>query len=466
MAALFDVAARLAEGRPAVEHTQSYVRACQVLGYEHPDLTAHGSQVCDWYQTEAGLDLRVLDDDSAELAAAVSAIEEALHLQRAQLAELAGAWRGPGADSVARFLQCHCDAATAVAAHVRAAAEGCAALRDNLWEMVDRKVATAIAIDDRRLGERSAWLAAAHTVTTGAGDRSAAEALVRQQVNPYVDNDIRTEWVTAMRSSVASVDASYDVAIRALTSAPEVSFEVPGELGPSWRSVSDAPLSPSSPTQTMPELSLPAENVPTVPAAASTRLPPSTATPPTLPAGALEDLSSVPPELASPPGDVPGLSTGAGNLGGLGGLAGNIGGVLGKIVDGIGGLLGSLADGFADPAGSENLLPQAPPDADRPLADEADDTEVLPADGKATEPTGADEDATCATLGENASAADDVDVAQQAAPPPMDKPPPPPAEAAPVALPPDEPPPAASEPPSEAATPCEIAADELPQAGQ
>jgi hypothetical protein len=466
MAALFDVAARLAEGQPAVEHTQTYVQACQVLGYEHPDLTAHGSQVCDWYQTEAGLDLLVLDGDSAELAAAVSAIEEALHLQHAQLAELAGAWRGPGADSAMRFLQRHCDAATAVATHIRAAAEGCAALRDNLWELVDRKAATAIAIDDRRLGERSAWLAAAHTVTTGAGDRSAAEELVRQQVNPYVDNDIRSDWVTAMRSTVASVGASYDVVIHALNSAPEVSFEVPGELGPSWQPVSDEPLRPSSPTQTMPELSLPAETGPTAPAAASTRLPPSTATPLTFPAGALEDLSSVPPELASPLGDVPGLSTGAGNLGGIGGLAGNIGGVVGKIVDGIGGLLGSLADGFADPAGSGDPLPQAPPDADRPLADEADDTEVLPADGEATEPTGVGEDATRATPGENAPAADDVGVAQQSAPPPMDKPPSPPAEAAPVALPPDDPPPAASEPASEAATPCEIAADELPQAGQ
>ena len=41
----FDVAARLAEGRQAVEHTQTYVSACQALGYQQPDLTAHASQV-------------------------------------------------------------------------------------------------------------------------------------------------------------------------------------------------------------------------------------------------------------------------------------------------------------------------------------------------------------------------------------------------------------------------------------
>lgn len=152
MTAQFDVAARLAEGRPAVEHTQIYVWACHVLGYQHPDLTAHGAQVCDWYDTEVGLDLGVLDDDSAELVAAVDAVEEALHAQRAQLAGLAAAWRGLGADSAMQFLQRHCDAATVVAAHVRAAAEGCATLRDNLWEMVDGKAATAVAIDDRKLG--------------------------------------------------------------------------------------------------------------------------------------------------------------------------------------------------------------------------------------------------------------------------------------------------------------------------
>ena len=120
-------------------------------------------------------------------------------MQRAQVTELAAAWRGPGADSATRFLRRHSDAAAEVAAHVGAAAEGYAALRDDVWQSVDGKVATTIAIDERRLAERSAWLAAAHTVTTGAGDRSTAEEVVRQQVKPYVDNDIRNDWLAAMR---------------------------------------------------------------------------------------------------------------------------------------------------------------------------------------------------------------------------------------------------------------------------
>jgi hypothetical protein len=437
MAARFDVAARLAEGRPAVEHTQTYVRACQVLGYRHPDLTAYGSQICDWYETEAGLDLRVLDDDSAELAAAVNAIEEALHLQRAQLAELEVAWRGPGADSAMWLLQRHCEAATAVAAHAHAAAEGCAALRDNLWEIVDGKVAAAIDIDDRTLGERPAWLAAAHIVMAGAGDRSAAEGVVRQQVSPYVDNDIRTDWVTAMHSAVVSVAASYDVIVHALMSAPEVCFETPGELGPGWQSVSyepsaHEPLDRILATRAVPEVPLPAGTVSTVPAAVSTSLPPTTAASSPLPAGAPEDLSSVPTELAAPLGDAAGLSTGAGNVGGL---AGKIGVVVGEIVDGIGGLLSSLTDGFADPSGSGDPVLDGALDVDDPLVDEGDDdaTDDRPDDmgiplacRGAAELADADKDATCDRLGENAPpAADDAtDAAQQVTVPPMDTPPP------------------------------------------
>jgi hypothetical protein len=464
MADRLDVAARLAEGQPAVEHTQTYVQACHALGYQHPDLTAHGSQVAGWYESEAGLDLRVLDGDIAELRAAVNAVEEALWVQRAQVTELVTAWGGPGADSATRFLQRHCDAAAEVAAHVRAAAEGCAALRDNLWQSVDGKVATAVAIDERRPAERSAWLAAAQTVTAGVGDRSAAEELVRQQITPYVDNDIRADWLNAMRSTAASVSASYDAAIHALTSVPEVCFEVPGDLGPSWQPAFDEPLSPSQAAPAMPPMSLPADPVPTMPAAVSAPSPPTAEAPPAVSTDGLDNGSSVPPELATLPGDAGGLSTGAGSLGSLGG---SIGGVVGKIVDGIGGLLGSLADGFSDPSGSGDSLLDDPFDADDPLADDADnpdddddtegadDTVDEDADDKA-EPATTGED-TAETPAESAQpAADAVDepAAQQGAAPPIDTPPPADQSTS------------AAEPQADGSTPCEIAEDELPQAGQ
>lgn len=461
MARRFDVAARLTEGLPAVEHTQTYVQACQVLGYQHPDLTTHGSQVRDRYETETGLDLEVLDDDCAELRAAVTAIEEAVWLQRSQTTELATAWAGQGADSAARFLQRHCDAAAEVAAHVRAAADGCAVLRDNLWSLVDGKAATAVAIDDRRLADRSAWLAAAHTVMTGVGDRSAAEELVRQQVTPYVDNDIRTDWLTAMRSTATSVAASYDMAIESLTSAPAVHFEIPGDLGPKWEPVFDEPLRASSATPTMPEVSLPADVVPTMPAAVSVPPPPPPEAPPS--PAALDNWPSVPSELAAPLGDATGLSSGAGDLGSLGSLAGSIGGVIGSIVNGIGGLLGSLAGGLAGPSGSGDSLLDDPLDADDLLGDGDEPAEnVDDDDTDDAEPVSAEQDADA----ETPSVADDsadVPAAEPVNPPPTD--PSPPAEAAPVA-PPPVPSPPVSEPSPEESTPCEIAADELPQAGQ
>ena len=82
--------------------------------------------------------------------------------------------------------------------------------------MVDGKVAAATAIDDRRLAERADWLAAAKTVTTGAGDRAVASELIDQEVKPFVDNDIRSDWLAAMRTTTASVAASYDAATAGL----------------------------------------------------------------------------------------------------------------------------------------------------------------------------------------------------------------------------------------------------------
>jgi hypothetical protein len=463
-----DVAARLAEGQPAVQHTQTYVQACHALGYQDPDLTAHESQVGNWYHPEAGLDLRILDSDTGQLRDAVNAIEEALWLQRAQASQLATAWTGLGADSATGFLQRHVDAAAEVARRVRAAADGYAALADKLWQLVDDKVATAIAIDDRSQAQRSAWLAAAHTVTTGAGDRSEAEEVVRRQVTPYVDNDIRADWLTAMRSTATAFAASYNVAIAALTSAPDVCFEVPGELGPSWQPVPDHSVAPSQIVRTVPVVSSPSDvapAVPTVPAAASPPPTPTTEAPQTIPASPLGNWPSVSPDMAAPLGGGADLSTGAGNLGGLDSLAGNIGGVVGKIVDGIGALVGSLADGFTNPSGSSDSgdpLLDDPLDAEDPLESDADDLDGEhhdDADKVDAEPADASLDAGVETPAENPSAPDnpvDEPPAQQVTSPPPEPPPadPPPADAP------------APEPPPEEKTPCEIAADELPQAGQ
>jgi hypothetical protein len=449
----FDVAARLAEGRPAVEHTQTYVDACHQLGYQQPDLTAHASQVWDWYDSEAGLDLRVLDNDTGALRAAVTAIEEALWVQRTQVTELAAAWRGSGADTAMRFLQRHCDVGAEVAVHVRTAAQRYAALGDDVWKAVDGKVASAVAIDERRAAQRSTWLAACHSVLES-GDRSTAAEVIHEQVKPYVDNDIRHDWLAAMGSGSASVAASYDETIHALASTSEVRFDIPGDFGPNWQpSFEDRPT--TEPTPTMPT---PVEPAPTVPAAAPSTRSTTNTEPPGLSSDGPDDALSTPPELATPLGDTSGLSSGAGNLGGLGGIGGGIGGVVGSIVDSIGSILGSIAGGLGDGSGSGPSLADDSP-ADDPLgrdeADKPDDTAAADTPAPASVDDAPGPEQPTGPVAETPPVPDDsvVEPTGQQLDPPQ------------PAAPPADPPPAVGSP-TDGSTPCEIAEDELPQAGQ
>ncbi|ORA14110.1 hypothetical protein, partial [Mycobacterium arosiense] len=311
MADRLDVAARLAEGRDSVEHTQAYVRACQVLGYENADLTNNPARVREWYAGEDGLDLHALDRDCAELRAAAAVAGEALRMQRAQVAELAAAWTGPGGDAAVQLLQRHCDAADAVTTELRAAAQRFESLRDNLWYLVDSEVATVVAVDDRVGAHRPAWLAAAAAVQ--AGDRDGAADVIRQQVMPYVDNDIGNDWLTAVRAASDGVDTSYAMVIDKMAAVPTARFEFPGDLG---ADVAPVPLAP-----------------PAQPAPTSTTAAPATAAP--VPVTAAPDPTvSAPPLVAAAPaspadwgaglGDA--LGAPAGGLGGLGGLGGGLGG--------------------------------------------------------------------------------------------------------------------------------------------
>ena len=420
MADRLDVAERLAEGRLAVEHTQTYVRACQALGYQHPDLTAHPSRILEWFGSEEGLDLRALDRDCAELRAAGVAVTEALRIQRAQVAELIAAWIGPGGDAAARVLERHCDAANAVVTELRAAAQRCESLRDNLWYLVDSKVATAIAVDERAQAHQQEWLPAAVAVTTGAGDRQSAEEVVRQQVIPYVDNDIRDDWLTVMRSTSDGVDTSYGMVVDRMAAVPAACFELPGDLGPGYQPPRPAPVSAPTPAAPPP----PAPPPPVAPAE-----PPS---PPVDPAPTLA-------AAAPPAGDLGGGSGGGG--GGLLGLAG-------RIVDAMGDLIGSATDDLGDAGALEGDDPfdEDPFEAedDKPDAvKDVDDTDHVTPEAEA----------------QPAVNPPPSDAPIEPPPPPQAPDEPPAPAAAPVAAP-------AAEPAPEGSTPCEIAADQLPQAGQ
>jgi len=444
MAEKFDIPSRLAEGRPAVDNIQTYVWACHMLGYANPDLTLHASQVSDWYGSEDALDLRALDADCAALEAAVAATEDALMRQDEQLAALSSAWQGGTADLSREFLRRHGEASAAAAAAVRTTADALATLRDNLWHAVDGKVAAAIAADDRAPGE---WLAAAHTVTTGAGDRAAASERIDQEVKPFVDNDIRAEWLTAMRSAMAAVMESYDAATAELSAEPDAVFDVPGDLGPSW---------------TPPPRD---DEAATVPAAASSVAPPVAAAPPWGAPASAWAPAPAPPPVAPPPAPpvdpgatAPAMSAppAAPSLGGMPDVGSGLSGIGQQLADVFGSLLGSADDALAET-----------PDIDEPELDEDVDDELdedPEEEDEPVEPVADPEEEPAADQPVEAPAADETCEPAEAPidPPPPEEPAPTPA---PVPPPPPEPAPLA-DPAAAAETPCEIAADALPQVGE
>ncbi|KQY04894.1 hypothetical protein ASD37_22610 [Mycobacterium sp. Root135] len=456
MANPYDVAARLVEGRPAVDDVEEYVAACRRLGYQHPDLTTHSAQVRDWYSGDDGLDLRALDSDHVVLAAAASAAEDAARMQADLMTELDGAWSGRGATAAHEFLYRSCQSATAVSAAVRTAADAVAALRDALWQAVDAKVLATEAVDGTQQPRRAEWMAAAATVTTGVGDVAAASELIDLEVTPFVDLEVGAEWVAAMRQAAAAVDSAYGAAIARIT-APVAVFGVPGVLGPRDDRVATERPQTTPAVASRPEpVAVQAMPVQTVPAAAVGSAPAAVA-PAAAPWSGTEAATAPPPAPPLSPPPVPSsgdLGAGAPSLGSMGSAGSGLGGFGQQLADLIGGLVGSGGDlaGSSDPSYPADLDEDLdePPDDEDPEEDE--ETESGEEDGKAEEGEGVAEPQ------EPEEAAADVAAEPPPAPEPAPTPPPavqdlPDATAQPLV--------GDSEP-----TPCEIAADELPQVGE
>ncbi|WP_409427098.1 hypothetical protein [Mycobacterium sp. SMC-11] len=466
MAQRYDVSTRLAEGREAVMHTQTYVSACYRRGYRHPELTGYDGQLAGRYDSEAGLDLRSLDSDCAALNALADTADDALRTQRQQLVELANAWRGPGGDVAAEFLRQHCDAAAQLTARLRAAAVGCGVLRDELWRLVDAKVAAMVAVDERVGAHRQSWLAAAHAVSSGTGEEGAA-AVVDNQVIPYVDNDVRGEWVTAIRTARDGIAAAYGAAIAAADPGAGVVFAIPGDLGPVLR----------------PEMAVPTVPVPIAPISGPLDVspahtaqvapdPPAQTVHNAAPAGPLDDqpgglasLDEGEAKLEPPhkPGDL-GLPGALGLPGDLGmpsaGLPGGLGGGLGGLA-GLGGLIPRLVDALGDP-GAGQAFDEPFDDPIREGVEPTDSDDPEPESELETEPETepAVEAAKQSDAEDPAGDAAIGDVAVEPAPGAGDSEPVDDTgdgEAEPAAEPTDANPPK---------TPCDMAAEELPQVGE
>lgn len=433
-----------------MEDLQHYVWASHLLGFRHQDLTVHASQVRDWYGTEDGLDLAALQRDCLSLDAAVRAAQDALAVQERQLAQLPAVWHGSGGEAARDLLRRHGAASSAVVAAVGTAAAALTSLREDLWKAVAGKADTTALSGDRAGDSRARWLAAATTVITGAGDRAAASELVDQEVKPFVAGAVATDWLTAVQHAVASVSAAYERSVAEIAAEPSPVFDIPGDLGPA-STQPQTPLcddhGPDDVQRGQPAVTMPsAWNGPPPPAAAPA-LPPVEAPP----ASAAAPVSE-PPLPAAAPAPAPG-SLGSGIGPGIPDLGGGLSGLGQQFADTLSGLLGGAGIG-------EPELPEPTdlddPDLDDPHLDDAEDLE------EADDPE--DEDADEGAVDEEAVTDGATPVEQEcdpvadavepvAAPTPV--PPPPPAEPLPPA-----------EPVTGVQTPCEIAADEVPQVGE
>ncbi|MCV7421693.1 hypothetical protein H7K45_14185 [Mycobacterium yunnanensis] len=482
MADAYDVAGRLAEGSPTVADIEEYVAAAQRLGYHHRDLTTYPAQAREWYGSEDGLDLRALDADHGALLAAAAAAEDAVGMQVDLMTDLDAAWSGRGAAAAREFLWRSIQSATVVSAAVRAAANATATLRDSLWRAVDAKVRATQTVDDGQRPQRGEWLAAATTVTTGGGDVAAASELVDQRVRPFVELTVASGWVAAMREAAAAVDAAYDAAIAA-TASPTVVFAVPGVLGPRVDGVAavtpEPVLASAVRTHQTPVHTVPAAAAGSAPFGAApwsgpeaawsgpeaSAAPPGTtpvaAQPPSMPPSGDLGAGGLPPGSAGSMGSGGGMGSGFGGVGGLGQqLADLIKGLLGSSDGGVGETPDETTDLDDDLAGGDPEGDGNGPEDD-PEEDPDDDPDDEDEDDGAPDDVLADDELEAPPSEEVAIAeGEGVPAEPDAVPDPVPPPPEPP--------PPEPPPAVAAEPLADdgARTPCEIAADELPQVGE
>lgn len=426
----------LEAGEPAVDTMAEYVRACGQLGHAVPP----PARLYAAYTAEAGLDLDALDADHRTLSDALAVAEEALALQDGARHELAAAWCGAGADAAADHLLRHGQAAGAGVDRLRAAAVSVGELRDRLSQLIDAKVNATQDVEAR--GRRAEWLGAARTVTTGAGDRADASETVDLQLAPFVANDIARDWLPLMCDTESAIRQAYREAAAAMAGFD--SAEPPGmtRVGAEQYSL-PASAAPAGVAEQPASAAVPAAGVAPVDPGAGAPMPTGAA-----PLGSgvsgMSGLSGIGQSIA----DI------------LGGLFGGGGQGLGESLGGLGDLdeTGDYARGLADPEPDDEPDPEDDPDD--PDGDESHD-EDSDSDGDESDDEDADGDRAEKPDQAEESASPASPTPQPATPESPAPTPVPEAPAAPMAAPSHEPP--VESVPAE--TPCEIAADALPQAG-
>jgi hypothetical protein len=305
------------------------------------------------------------------------------------------------------FVERHCAAAATVVAGLRDAAEVLNSLRQRLGDLIETKAEAAVRIDDRSAGPRPEWLAGAEAVLSGAPDSTAVQ-VVSQQIAPWVD-EIRSEWVTAMRSSTESVSTAYAESANRLTARGDPRFEMPA------------------------------------PHSTPDRDPPSAAPQPEAPAAAPQPAPAQWAPQAAPAQSVPLVSPPLPDAGG-----------------GLAALVAALAEALVAAPETGPDVETGPEEAGPVEPDpEEPEPEVETGIGESKEPEAQSDPA---AEPEPVADADPEQPEQPEPPAPQPQPQPPAPETPPPPSP--LPPPLAAESTAADQSPCEIAADELPQVGQ
>ena len=228
----------------AAANTETYVAAYRALGLGTAALSA--DLVRELWGAEDGLSLSALDADSDALRAVADAADDGVRAQREALTILAEAWQGPAGSAAAERIAQHCAATDGAVAALRDAAAVLGSLRDRLGQLLEAKADAAIRIDGR-----AAWgsglLADAAAVLDGTADGSAAAA-VRHRIAPYVEADVQSDWVSAMRAATESVAAAYEQSAARLASEQPVEAGGGGPSAAAARPVGAAPAQTPLPT--------------------------------------------------------------------------------------------------------------------------------------------------------------------------------------------------------------------------
>lgn len=461
MTYIIQIDGRLGEGEPAVADFQTYLAACAALGYQYA-----GPELRQLYDAEHGLDLRALDADCRALAAAADAADDVIGAQNNAAQQVAASWSGAGGVAAGAFLRRHGGSARSVVAGLRQAADALAGLRDELSRAVEAKVSVVLGAADWVAAYRGVWTSAAHAVLGGAGDQAVASEIVDQQVKPFVDQVLRGEVLPALQKAADAAAAAFDSALAVVTGR-SVAFELLGDFGApvptdaaGWGSAPTIGCAAASAVPSSWAAPQPISADGAVPATAS----PAAAGP--APAATLPAAVGPPVADAATPsgGPAPALPTDLGLGSAAGGFGRQLADALGGVLGSAAGLvpdssaLGDLADGFEDGGQGSDAIDDADDDPDGDDDADTDDVEDdSETDDEAAEMPPDESAGTPPTTSPDNNAAQP----RPEETPPGGARPPVPVNAPDAAASTD---PIAAEP-ATSKTPCQIAADELPQVG-